>query len=196
MQCLTWDFPNRDNEEVMTDLKQIETNLTKQSGPSRLLARAAVLSTIVGLSLSAVASDRVESKAATTSPTQESPQSIPSRWFQIGKASWYGFRFQGHKTANGEKFDMNSLTCAHRSLPLGSWIRVTNLHTRKSIFVRVNDRGPIGGNRIVDLSYAAARAVGLAGVSKVKLEAVREGDPEMAKALIAQLHMPPELLSR
>jgi rare lipoprotein A len=111
-------------------------------------------------------------------------------WFQIGQASWYGPRFQGKRTANGESFDMNSLTCAHRSLPLGTWVRVTNLKNRKTVFVRVNDRGPVPENRVVDLSYAAARAVGLAGVGKVKLEPVRGGDTEMARELVAQLHFP------
>lgn len=114
----------------------------------------------------------------------------PRRWFQIGQASWYGRHFQGHTTANGESYDMNGLTCAHRSLPLNSWIRVTNLKNRKSIFVRVNDRGPVPQNRIVDLSYAAAKAVGLAGIGKVKVETVRGGDLEMTQALLAQLKMP------
>jgi rare lipoprotein A len=114
----------------------------------------------------------------------------PRRWFQIGQASWYGRHFQGRTTANGESYDMNGLTCAHRSLPLNSWIRVTNLKNRKSIFVRVNDRGPVPQNRIVDLSYAAAKAVGLVGIGKVKLETVRGGDLEMTQALLAQLKMP------
>jgi len=111
-------------------------------------------------------------------------------WFQIGQASWYGPHFQGKKTANGEYFDMNLLTCAHRSLPLGTWVRVTNLKNRRSVFVRVNDRGPVPENRVVDLSYAAARAVGLAGIGKVKIEPVRGGDPQMARDLIAQLQIP------
>jgi rare lipoprotein A len=116
----------------------------------------------------------------------------PRRWYQVGIASWYGLRFQGRTTAMGETYDMNGLTCAHRSLPLGSWIRVTNLKNRKSIFVRVNDRGPVPENRIVDLSYGAARAVGLSstGIGKVKLEPVLGGDPEMARDLLAQLKMP------
>jgi rare lipoprotein A len=112
------------------------------------------------------------------------------RWFQVGQASWYGRTFQGKKTANGEAFDMNGLTCAHRSLPLGSWVRVTNLKNRQSVFVRVNDRGPVAENRVVDLSMAAARAVGLRGVGKVKLEPVLGNDPQMARELVAQLHMP------
>jgi len=123
----------------------------------------------------------------------QSPQvSKGRRWYQIGLASWYGKYFQGKKTAAGESYDMNGLTCAHRSLPLGSWIRVTNLKNSRSVFVRVNDRGPVPESRIVDLSYGAAKAVGLEerGVGRVKLEPLRPGDPEMAKQLIAQLHVP------
>lgn len=111
-------------------------------------------------------------------------------WYQIGTASWYGRHFQGHTTANGESYNMFALTCAHRSLPLGSWIRVTNLKNHKSIFVRVNDRGPVPETRVVDLSYAAANAVGIHGLGKVKLETVRGGDPELEKQLVAQLHIP------
>ena len=92
------------------------------------------------------------------------------RWFETGKASWYGLRFQGHTTATGEAYDMNELTCAHRSAPLGSWLRVTNLRNQRSVLVRVNDRGPMVDDRIVDLSYAAARAVGLTGIGRVRLE--------------------------
>jgi rare lipoprotein A len=144
----------------------------------------AVVTFMLALGASASASD-----PAPAAKTQSS-EVKPRRWYQIGKASWYGRPFQGHKTATGEPFDMNGLTCAHRSLPLGSWIRVTNLKNRKSIFVRVNDRGPVPEDRIVDLSYGAAQAVGIAGLGKVKLEAVRGGDPELAKALIAQLTLP------
>ncbi len=122
--------------------------------------------------------------------TKIKPDIKPRRWYQIGQASWYGRHFQGRTTANGEQFDMNGLTCAHRSLPLNSWIRVTNLKNRKSIFVRVNDRGPVPQSRIVDLSYAAAKAVGLVGVGKVKLETVRGGDLEMTQALLNQFKMP------
>ena len=84
---------------------------------------------------------------------------------------------------------MNSLTCAHRTLPLGSWLRVTNLRNKKSAFVRVNDRGPYtsNANTIVDLSYAAAQRLGLLGNGKVSVEQVRPDDPEIAHALIAEL---------
>jgi rare lipoprotein A len=134
---------------------------------------------------------QIEAPGAPSAPTSDLSAtrmrlSKTLHWFQIGQASWYGPRFQGKRTANGESFDMNSLTCAHRSLPLGSWVRVTNLKNRKTVFVRVNDRGPVPEDRVVDLSYAAARAVGLVGIGKVKLEPLRGGDTEMARELLAQ----------
>ncbi len=109
------------------------------------------------------------------------------RWYQIGKASWYGEAFQGRRTATGERFNMNSLTCAHRTLPLGSWLRITNLRNQKSTFVRVNDRGPYEPHAIVDLSFAAAQKLGLLGNGQVSVEQVRADDPELAHALIAQI---------
>lgn len=114
----------------------------------------------------------------------------PRRWYQIGIASWYGSQFQGRTTANGEEFDMNRMTCAHPTLPMGTWLRVTNLRNRRSTFVRVNDRGPLVDGRIVDLSAAAARVLGLSGIGKVKLEPVRENDPDLTRALEAQLKLP------
>ncbi len=111
-------------------------------------------------------------------------------WYQIGIASWYGNHFQGRTTAAGEAFDMNELTCAHPTLPMGTWLRVTNLHNRKSTFVRVNDRGPLVDGRIVDLSYAAAQVIGLSGVGRVRLEQIHQDDPALAQALVAQLQFP------
>ena len=113
-------------------------------------------------------------------------------WFQTGQASWYGMQFQGHKTSSGERFNMNAFTCAHRSLPLGSWLRVTNLRNHKTVLVKVNDRGPMVESRIVDLSFAAAQFLGMRGTGKVALERVAPNDPEIAKTLVAQLP-PPEL---
>ncbi|MGH9588572.1 MAG: septal ring lytic transglycosylase RlpA family protein, partial [Acidobacteriaceae bacterium] len=94
------------------------------------------------------------------SPATQKPR---HHWYQIGRASWYGKFFQGQQTASGEDFDMNAMTCAHRSLPLGSVVKVTNLRNHKSVVVRVNDRGPLPTNRVVDLSYAAARMLGFTG---------------------------------
>jgi rare lipoprotein A len=96
------------------------------------------------------------------------------KWTQVGKASWYGRRFQGKRTASGEAFDLNLLTCAHRTLPIGTLLRVTNLMNRKSIMVRVNDRGPVPEGLIVDLSFGAAKSLGFnhAGRAKVRLDRV------------------------
>jgi rare lipoprotein A len=90
----------------------------------------------------------------------------------VGEASWYGGKFHGRTTANGETYDMDGLTAAHRSLPFGSRVRVTNQATNESVIVRINDRGPFVGNRVIDLSRAAAKAVRLIGpgVAPVRLE--------------------------
>ena len=82
---------------------------------------------------------------------------------QVGWASWYGKHHEGRKTASGERFSRGQLTAAHRSLPLGTKVKVTNLRTRQQVVVRINDRGPHGGGkrRVIDLSEAAAKRVGL-----------------------------------
>jgi rare lipoprotein A len=91
-----------------------------------------------------------------------------------GVASWYGEKFHGHRTSNGEVFDMYSASAAHKSLPIPSFLQVTNLDNNRSIIVRVNDRGPFHGERIVDLSYAAAMKLGYAnrGTARVQLDAI------------------------
>ena len=91
-----------------------------------------------------------------------------------GMASWYGDDFHGRYTANGEVFDMNSLTAAHPTLPLPSYVRVTNLENHRSIVVRVNDRGPYVGNRLIDVSVRTAKLLGFygEGLTKVKVEYV------------------------
>jgi rare lipoprotein A (peptidoglycan hydrolase) len=90
---------------------------------------------------------------------------------QTGMASWYGPGFHGKRTANGETFNQNSMTAAHPSLPFGTKVTVTNTKTGQSAVVRINDRGPFSGGRIIDLSAAAAQAVGIkqSGVGQVKL---------------------------
>ena len=99
---------------------------------------------------------------------QESKPKLPKA--QVGKASWYGRIFQNKKTASGEPYDMYDLTAAHRSLPIGSWVKVINLRTDRSVIVRINDRGPVLPNRIIDLSYQAAKILGIQGVARVRLE--------------------------
>jgi len=88
---------------------------------------------------------------------------------QTGAASWYGPGFHGKRTANGETFNTNALTAAHKPLPFGTEVRVTNERTGKSVVVRINDRGPYAHGRVIDLSKAAADAVGISGVGKVTL---------------------------
>ncbi|WP_232821290.1 septal ring lytic transglycosylase RlpA family protein [Oceanimonas marisflavi] len=89
-----------------------------------------------------------------------------------GMASYYGARHHGRKTASGERFNKNALTAAHKTLPFGSRVRVTNLRNQRSVVVRINDRGPYAKRRVIDLSEQAAREIGMirAGVAPVKLE--------------------------
>jgi rare lipoprotein A len=99
---------------------------------------------------------------------------VKPHWYQIGKASWYGQQFQGKETASGESFNMYDLTAAHRKLPLGTLVRVTNMANGKQVTVRINDRGPVYHSRIIDLSLKAAKLLGLkaAGIQTVRLDVV------------------------
>jgi rare lipoprotein A len=113
--------------------------------------------------------DHPVSQSKTKSKTFQSG----SKPYQVGRASWYGKRFHGRTTASGEDFNMFELTAAHRQLPLGTYVKVTNLRNGKSVIVRINDRGPYVGGRIMDLSYSAARMLDFrAGVEKVRLDIV------------------------
>jgi len=91
-----------------------------------------------------------------------------------GKASWYGYKFNGEQTSNGDLYDMFSMTAAHKTLPIPSYVRVTNIENNKSVVVRVNDRGPFHEDRIIDLSYAAAQRLGITkvGTGDVEVEAL------------------------
>ncbi len=91
----------------------------------------------------------------------------------VGLASWYGREFRGRRTACGERFDETRYTAAHRWLPFGTRVRVTNLINNRSVIVVVNDRGPWVQRRLIDLSWAAARAIGLTGVARIKLEVLK-----------------------
>lgn len=118
-------------------------------------------------------------KAARQSAAKKADKTEKTAKFsQTGKASWYGPGFHGKKTANGERFDMNTLTAAHRTLPISSRVRVTNLANGKSVVVRINDRGPYHGNRVMDLSKAAAQELGFirTGTAQVKIEPLAPAD--------------------
>lgn len=88
-----------------------------------------------------------------------------------GLASWYGLQFQGKKTASGERYNMYAMTAAHKTLPIDSYVEVTNPANHRSVIVRINDRGPYHEKRAMDLSYAAAKELGINGVSMVKITA-------------------------
>jgi len=96
-----------------------------------------------------------------------------------GVASWYGPGFHGKTTANGETYDQSAMTAAHRTLPFNTVVRVTNVENGKSVTVRINDRGPYVNNRVIDLSYAAAREIGMidAGLARVRLQLVSSEAP-------------------
>jgi rare lipoprotein A len=110
-------------------------------------------------------------------PAPPRPEAAPG--VEEGLASFYGRRFQGRRTASGERYDVRGFTCAHRRLPFGTRLRVTAVDTGRSVDVTVTDRGPYARGRIVDLSLAAARALGMVhrGVIRVRVEPVEGGAP-------------------
>jgi rare lipoprotein A len=104
--------------------------------------------------------------------TAAAPAPAPIRSGETGLASWYGHPYHGRPAANGEIYDMEGFTAAHRTLPFGTWVRVVNLTNDKTVDVRITDRGPFVENRIIDLSHAAAGAIGLLGpgVARVRID--------------------------
>lgn len=135
--------------------------------PSRLL-----LAVLLAAQLFAVACSGNRRPAA---PAEPEKLGAPS---QKGFASWYGPGFHGRRTANGERYDMNALTAAHPSLPFGTRVAVRNVRTGQSVIVRINDRGPFSKSRILDLSYAAAREVGMvrSGTAFVEIHPLKPGE--------------------
>jgi rare lipoprotein A len=113
---------------------------------------------------------------ASSNPNKTEAHKLPGKKaYQVGTASWYGELFDGKPTASGEPYDMYDMTAAHLTLPLGSYVKVTNLHNGRVVVVRVNDRGPIVPGRIIDLSYGAAQALQFKqrGLQKVRLDLVK-----------------------
>ncbi|GAB4355564.1 MAG: hypothetical protein Kow00114_05960 [Kiloniellaceae bacterium] len=107
--------------------------------------------------------------------TEAAPEDVVTMSF-TGLASWYGKRFHGRRTASGERFDMTALTAAHPNLPFGSRVRVTNLANGRSVVVIINDRGPMMKSRLIDLSHAAARQLGIVedGVAEVRVDVLAD----------------------
>ncbi len=129
-------------------------------------AALAITLLLVGCAASSTVSSR-KSTAQTTLPNV-------SKFSQRGEASWYGRKFHGRRTASGERYNMHALTAAHRTLPFASYVRVTNLVNGKHVVVRINDRGPFHSKRIIDLSYGAARAIGLKSTTPVEIRGLRK----------------------
>jgi rare lipoprotein A len=130
--------------------------------PIPRLAAALSLALLVGACARSRHESAVPPPTAPVAPAAIAPQREP-RAVATGTASWYGRPHHGRRTASGEPFDMNALTAAHRTLPLGTRVRVTNLDNGRVVEVRINDRGPTRTDRIIDLSYGAARALGAVG---------------------------------
>jgi len=133
---------------------------------------------VVGLG-AAQGPNNSEASSAQTRAVQAKPefrtQTGKNQPYQIGTASWYGEYFVGKPTASGEDFDMYDMTAAHPTLPLGSYVRVTNLRNGRVVVVKVNDRGPVVPGRIIDLSYGAAKVLQFdqRGLQRVRLDLVR-----------------------
>lgn len=158
---------------------------SKTTTPARTVAKAELPS-----SISVNVLERPAISSVDVTDTQAEPDLIDRmstlasqtvrKFSQNGMASWYGRQFHGRKTASGERFDMNAMTAAHRSLPLSCYIRVTNRDNGKSVIVKVNDRGPFHGKRILDLSYAAAKQIGITqrGMGNVVIERIENPTSE------------------
>jgi len=175
--------------------EMVQSSFTNDNDNSRLAVRVlnkdaegfnSHFSNLNSLSITERSGDKIrrETIAAKIEIPEEEPSVIEKlntvasntvrKFSQTGMASWYGRQFHGRKTASGETFDMNALTAAHRSLPLNCFIRVTNKTNGKSVVVKVNDRGPFHGNRVLDLSYGAAKQLGMSssGTGNVSIERV------------------------
>src|SRR6266849_2734051 len=146
----------------------------------RRLAHGLAMAFLVASLGAAQGPNNSEATPARARPVDSKPelrkQASKKAPYQIGTASWYGSYFDGKPTASGEAYDMHELTAAHPTLPLGSYVRVTNLHNGRAVVVRVNDRGPVVPGRIIDLSYNTARVLQFKsqGLQRVRLDVVRQ----------------------
>jgi len=159
----------------------------------RLAEGLAVLLLIASLGAGAASGPNSSGAAKTTKqpPTNvaqtTTTRSHRSKPYQVGTASWYGEDFQGKETASGEPYDMQDFTAAHPTLPLGTYVKITNLRNGRAVVVRINDRGPVVDGRIIDLSYNAARALGFKdrGLQKVRVDLVQPVTMAMLRPPVA-----------
>ena len=154
---------------------------------------------MIGLMVVGLGAAQGPNNSEATSYPSSSAQSKPkfrrlagkSAAYQVGTASWYGEDFVGKPTASGEDYDMYDMTAAHPTLPLGSYVRVTNLRNGRAVVVKVNDRGPVVPGRIIDLSYGAAKALQFEnrGLQQVRLDLVKpRTDHRLAFQTLAYNH--------
>ena len=164
------------SQDNASHIDRVLGELTRQHNNASSLGKSARQPTSLARSSSLLASN--SSQATDDEDVLERLTAVASnsvsKFKQNGLASWYGRQFHGRKTASGDTFDMNGLTAAHRSLPLNCYVKVTNKSNGKSVVVKVNDRGPFHGNRVMDLSYGAAKQLGITskGVGNVSIERV------------------------
>jgi rare lipoprotein A len=152
----------------------------RRKGMTRVVALSLIglMSAAPAQALDLAASPRLQSLETAVAQAFDDSVTAPQQSFEAvgqGEASYYGAELAGNRTASGERFDPHAFTCAHRSLPLGTLLRVTNLGNGRSVTVRVNDRGPFARSRILDMSLAAARDIDMvrSGKAMVRLEVVR-----------------------
>jgi rare lipoprotein A len=167
----------------------VPPNAANQAGNSPLSTRSAQAGGAGAFAPQAFGSAATPSSDATGTAladaqplTEKGPNVAGFR--ETGRASWYGRFFHGRRTANGERYDMHALTAAHRTLPLGSYVRVTDSATSRSVVVRINDRGPFARGRVIDLSLAAATALGMqhAGTARVQIEGLTQQEARAERA--------------
>lgn len=146
-------------------------SMTMRARASRAI-RALTLATCACAMLSTPLSRASETATGPALARASAPTKTPAPRQIIGRASWYGNQFANRPTASGEPFDPEKLTAAHRKLPLGTKVVVTNLHNGRSVLVTITDRGPYWPNRDIDVSYGAARVLGMVrrGVARVRIE--------------------------
>ena len=149
------------------------------------VCRLLFIFTLFALFIYACAGSRSTSSPPPGKPGHPKPYKVLGKWYQPlphsegfrqrGMASWYGRDFHGKKTSNGEIYNMYAMTAAHKTLPLGTYVRVHNLENNRNVVVRINDRGPFVRGRVIDLSYSAAKDIGIVGPGTARVEVVAMG---------------------
>jgi rare lipoprotein A (peptidoglycan hydrolase) len=167
--------------QMMSQQAAVETDSNASIASSDNASAVIVLPAKAFIKKDFQSAPRLGESASTLFKPLETPTAV-----QTGMASWYGDQFHGRRTSSGQRFDMHGYTAAHRTLPFGTKLRVTNLANGRSVMVTVNDRGPFGHGRIIDLSKAAARDIGLMsmGVARVSLAKMPKFSPKLSPKLL------------